>query len=71
MNRTLTPDEALRNWSNLNAFLLHANEEEVNTLLSLEREGANRVQYLIRIHGRVNKLRVKRERKDILKKAVK
>lgn len=61
--------DALVNWTALNTWLLNATEAECVALSKLERAGRNRHRFLLRIHSRVNKLRARRERADIMKGA--
>ena len=58
-------------WRSLNSKLSRLSEEEVLRLLNEEREGANRVSMLQRLHQRYNTLRVARERLELLKGATK
>jgi hypothetical protein len=57
---------ALANWTALNTALRTATEDECAALLRQERKAGNRIQYLLRIHGRYNRLRSDRERREIL-----
>lgn len=57
-------------WRSLNSQLSRLSEEEVLRLLNEEREGANRVSMLQRLHQRYNTLRVARERLELLKGAI-
>ncbi len=57
-------------WRSLNSKLSRLSEEEVLRLLNEEREGANRVSMLQRLHQRYNTLRVARERLELLKGAI-
>lgn len=58
--------QALEGWEACNTFLRSATEEEAETLLHHERRGKQRVQYMLRMHGRFNRERAQRERLDIL-----
>lgn len=59
-------EAALANWPGLNEALRAATEEEAAALLRAERGGKRRVQYLMRIHGRFNRERARRERAELL-----
>jgi len=61
--------DALESWATLNEFLRGAPEDIAQALLNLERGGKRRVQYLLRIHARYNKMRAQRERAELLKGA--
>lgn len=56
----------LDNWIGLNKGLKQLNEEEAKELLEVERKGQKRQSYLLRIYGRYNTLRTKRERKQLM-----
>lgn len=58
---------ALENWPACNDFLRSATEEQCSKLLAKEKAGKRRVQYLLRIHARLNKVRATRERSELLK----
>ena len=58
---------ALRNWGALNEALRKATEQQCQQLLAAERKGKRRLQFLLRIYGRYNRLRTIRERKAIAK----
>ncbi len=58
------------NWTELNRALLTASEEGCAALLATELAGPRRVAFLLRIHGRFNKLRARREREELLKEGV-
>jgi hypothetical protein len=60
-------EEVLKNWESLNRELIKFNEDQCWDLLKAERAGLCRTQFLLRIYGRGNKLRGKRERKDLFK----
>ncbi len=61
----LTFEDALTNWSSLNKFLVMATEEEANRLLQRERAQFARLQFLLRIYGKYNRLRTQRERTEL------
>lgn len=54
-------------WLELQDKLAKAKEKDCLTLLEAEKTGKQRVQYLLRIYGRFNVLRTKRERTELLK----
>lgn len=55
------------NWSSLQDILRDCNSEaDAKTMLKKEMRGKRRVQHMLRIHGRLNKLRQEREREEIL-----
>lgn len=61
----------LTNWNTLaNAGnkLNELSEEACWQLLALEKAGKNRLQFLLRIYGRANKLRTQRERQELVNK---
>jgi hypothetical protein len=57
---------AFNNWQACNEFLRTATEDEAATLLHHERKGKQRVQYMLRMHARMNRERAQRERLEIL-----
>lgn len=59
---------ALDNWKSLNDFLREATEAQCGELLTKEREGKQRTQFLLRIQARNNVLRAQRERSELLGK---
>lgn len=60
-------DEALSTWKSLNEELQkdEMTEEECLRLLNIERKGQRRLQFMLRLFGRYNKLRAERERREI------
>jgi hypothetical protein len=58
-------------WRALNNQLSMMSEEEVLSLLQVEKHGEKRASVLQRLHQRYNVLRVSRERIEILSLAVK
>jgi hypothetical protein len=56
---------ALEDWENLNEALRRATEEDARRMLFAERKGKRRLQYLLRIYGRFNRLRAVRERAEL------
>lgn len=59
---------ALQNWQSLQEALPHLTEKQCWDLLETERAGHRRVQFLLRLYGRANKLRGKRERRNLFTK---
>lgn len=57
----------LRSWEALNDALRAADERTCHQLLKLERKGRNRIQFVRRIHSRLNKVRADRERAQLEK----
>lgn len=60
----MKPDP-LSSWPTLNAFLLKAGEKQCSELMLKERQGRNRLRFLLRIHSRLNRRRAARERVEI------
>lgn len=58
-------DAALSNWTTLNDTLRDLDEDGCRKLLDAERRGKCRAQFLGRIHGRLNKTRLERERAEL------
>jgi hypothetical protein len=58
-------------WRALNNQLSMMSEEEVLSLLQVEKHGERRASVLQRLHQRYNVLRVSRERIELLKEATK
>lgn len=56
----------LANWSVLNEHLQELDEETVLKLLKREMKGERRSQFLIRLYGRYNMERTKRERREVM-----
>lgn len=54
-------------WAALNKQLRTANESLCCKLLKIEQLGKQRVQFLRRIHSRLNRVRAARERKELVK----
>lgn len=58
--------EALKTWTGLNDYLRSASETQCAELLEKEDKGKRRVQFLLRIYGRYNRIRSDRERRALL-----
>lgn len=67
MTRPLIADAALRTWVALNAALRCCSESRAAQLLSAEKYGRRRMQFLLRIHSRLNYTRAQRERRELKK----
>ena len=62
--------EMLANWNTLCESLLNCEDEKLLLeTLAEEKKGQKRLQFMLRIYGRYNKLRGARERKDLMKLA--
>jgi hypothetical protein len=59
-------DVALANWTTTNEFLRDATETEAQAALEHEKKGKHRLQYMLRIHARLNKTRAERERAELV-----
>jgi len=57
----------LRTWRGLNAALRSATERRCRSLLLAENRGERRPAFLRRIHNKLNKLRMWRERLELMK----
>lgn len=60
--------EALTTWTKLNDVLRDADEATCRKLVEAEMKGEKRVQYVLRIHSRINKVRAARERLELKKR---
>ena len=60
-------DDALNTWKSLNEALQsdETGEEECLRLLQVERKNQRRLQFMLRLYGRYNKLRTERERREL------
>lgn len=56
----------LSSWVAMNEALKTLSEKDCWKLLESEKKGSKRAQFLLRIHGRANKLRAERERRELL-----
>ena len=61
----LSVEEMIATWHGLNTHLLNADERLANQMLEAEKKGRKRWRMLHRIHGRINKLRAERERREL------
>lgn len=59
-------DQALLNWTTLNAALKEIDEKKCRQLLEREKTNKRRVAFLMRIYGKFNQLRCDRERRELL-----
>lgn len=60
---------ALDSWNLCNDYLRDADERQCSLLLAREKSGKRRIQYLLRIHARLNKVRAHRERSELLQQS--
>ena len=60
-----TIKQVLSSWLVLNAELRVADEERCRKLLLHEKETKRRLNYMLRIYGRYNRLRSDRERREL------
>ena len=61
-----TTTNPLRSWVAMNEALKTLSEKDCWKLLEQEKKGQQRAQFMLRIHGRANKLRAARERRELL-----
>lgn len=61
-----TSTNSLSSWIELNKSLQLISEKECWKLLDTEKKGQRRTNFLLRIHGRANKLRAERERRELI-----
>lgn len=59
-------DPALMSWVSLNEALKEADLKRCVVLLSTEKNGRKRSQFLKRIHSRLNKVRADQERAELV-----
>ena len=59
-------DDLLGSWAALNTGVKKLTETQAKALLDAERNWAKRQSFLLRIYGRYNTLRTKRERKELM-----
>lgn len=57
----------LKDWATLNSHIMELSEKKLMELLDKEKAGENRVSFLIRIQGRINKLAARRETASLAK----
>ena len=57
---------SLKNWTEFNAALPSFSERQVQELLEFELKNVPRKSIVLRLHQRVNALRVAREREELL-----
>ncbi len=57
--------DTLDSWANLNSTIIRADEGLCQELLAQELAGKRRLQFLLRIHSRLNKVRADRERVEL------
>lgn len=56
---------AVDTWKGLNEAVMKLTERELAQLFEFEKTKGKRYRYLLRIHGRLNKVRADREREEI------
>jgi hypothetical protein len=66
----LTPEKSLVNWRALSRDLPKLGEEELSQLLTYEKENKRRINFMLKIYGRYNKVREQRERNELLTRYV-
>ncbi len=59
---------ALKSWRSLNSVITQLTERELDRALSLERSNDRRPNVIKRLHQRLNRLRVNRELKQLLRR---
>lgn len=59
--------EVLKNWTTLSNVIMDLTENELERLKQAEKKGQNRLSFLSRIQGRINKLRSRRESAEVFK----
>lgn len=65
--KTTKPEsDSLRTWAELLEGLKTANEKECWALLDKEKKGKRRIQFMLRIYGRANRMRTDREHKELM-----
>ncbi len=68
----MTNADPLDTWTGLNAAIMTMEEDECHSLLDRERyAGRRRLQFMLRIHSRINLLRARRERAELAAEAIK
>lgn len=65
----MAKEDLLVDWGTLNKHIQTLTEKECAALLEREKNGDNRLSFVLRIYGRLNKLRNKRERKELAARA--
>lgn len=58
-------DAVLANWRSLNEFMAACTEDEAAEVLQAEKDGAKRLNFLLRCHSRMNVLRGRREVEEL------
>lgn len=65
MSRVNQDEDLLQDWGTLNRNIQQLSEEDCMQLLKKEKAGQQRLSFLLRIYGRLNKLRTQRERNEL------
>lgn len=59
---------SISNWMKVSDIIYtNASEEDLLVMMKIEREGKNRPYIIQRLHSRFNKMRVRRERQELLR----
>lgn len=58
-------------WKTLNSALMDMNEQECWDLIEEEKKGQCRINFMLRVYGRAQKLRSQREQGELLRHAAK
>ena len=66
-----SPKYILTSWEKLHDNLAKLDEAQLDKLLNYERKNKSRINYLTRIHARLTKIRAKREREELVNRAIK
>ena len=62
----MTRSSLLQSWTELSSAFQELTEDECAALLDSELKGKRRIQIVLRLHGRLNKLRIQRERGELM-----
>ena len=65
MNKTPTLLDA--GWAEFCVGIMKLDERAVSALFERERDGRRRVNRVLRLHARLNRLRLERERKELMR----
>ena len=66
VKKKVIKDPALMSWVSLNEELKEADLKRCMVLLSTEKKGRGRKQFMKRIHSRLNKVRAEQERAELV-----
>jgi len=56
-------------WTTLNQELMTSDEDHIQKMINWERKHRRRLQFMLRMHARLNKVRASRERKELAEAA--